>query len=484
MGRVVPSPANVMQTALVHHRAGRLRDAEKLYRRILKRHPKDADALHLLGLVEHQSGRQDAAKKLVDRALRQSPMTPAYLNTLGQVHSARGDLDAALEALTRAVSRQTDYVEAYHNLGNLHRARGDSDASKSAFLRALSYRPRHAESLNGLGALLRELGDVEGAVASIQRALESNPELADAHHNLALLYAQLDRHGPALSHFRRAMTLDPDPGRFLAAFVVELRRVQFNRWDDWYADLLTRLLTNPDLEHRSLIPATLSMLEHHRDVARALSSEDPDVSALAGHHLLAIVLRSGVVTDVGFERLVARLRAKLCSSPPDPEALELFAAVAEQCFNTEYAHWDTPPAPPIPGDVAGLALEWTVLAAASHGVLAAHADADRLAAIELERWSEPVRRVVRRTLVEPRTEAVLRERIRTVTPIRDRVSNAVRAQYEEHPYPRWLNVPRLPPQSLATSLACECPGSCSTFRSGRAPCSPAWEPAGILSASR
>ena len=54
--------------ALAHHQAGRLLQAEAIYRRILKAQPDDADALHLLGVVAHQRGEhEEAAAKITHR---------------------------------------------------------------------------------------------------------------------------------------------------------------------------------------------------------------------------------------------------------------------------------------------------------------------------------------------------------------------------------------------------------------------------------
>ena len=47
--------------ALQHHQAGRLADAEVLYRQILAVVPGHADALHSLGILAHQLGRDDVA---------------------------------------------------------------------------------------------------------------------------------------------------------------------------------------------------------------------------------------------------------------------------------------------------------------------------------------------------------------------------------------------------------------------------------------
>jgi len=50
-----------MQIARGHHQAGRLAQAETLYRQILEEQPNHADALHLLGVIACQAGRYELA---------------------------------------------------------------------------------------------------------------------------------------------------------------------------------------------------------------------------------------------------------------------------------------------------------------------------------------------------------------------------------------------------------------------------------------
>jgi SAM-dependent methyltransferase len=50
-------------------------------------------------------------------------------------------------------------------------------------------------------------------------------------------------------------------------------------------------------------------------------------------------------------------------------------------------------------------------------------------------------RLLLRQIVEPREEERLRAEIESLTPVEDPVSRAVRAQYEENPYPRWRRAP-------------------------------------------
>ena len=50
-----------LAAGLAHHQAGRLADAEAIYRDILAVEPRHAEALHLLGVLAHQIGQNEAA---------------------------------------------------------------------------------------------------------------------------------------------------------------------------------------------------------------------------------------------------------------------------------------------------------------------------------------------------------------------------------------------------------------------------------------
>ncbi len=452
----MPSAAKTLETAIDHHRVGRLADAEKLYRCVLRSTPQHPDALHLLGLVEHQRGRHAPALRLVDRALRVAPASPFYLNTLGEVHRAQGDLDAAARAFRSAIREKPDYVEAHHNLAQLELSRGELDAALTEFERALAIDPRFARSHNGHGAVLRELGDAEGAIASFARAIHVDPQYADAHFNLAWTYLLFDEHGLALAHFEAALQLAPDAReRYLPALVAGLRRARFDAYDAWYAALLVELFADPTVEHRALMSPALTLLAHDPVIRAALDGEI-DLRALAQRPLLLAVLRADVVTDLALEALVARLRDALAASPPMAELIDLFGAVTEQMFLTDYSSSGRSAPTLVLYDDAVLDA-WRVLVIASQRPLLHASGVDAIHGRPRASWPSAVDRVIRLTYDEPKTELELMTRIDTLTAIDDDTSRDVRAQYETHPYPRWIDLPRFVPEPLAASLDRELP---------------------------
>src|SRR5438477_4766355 len=128
--------AQTIETALAHHRAGRLGEAEAIYRQILQSNPNHADALHLLGVLAHQTGHNDAAVQLISQAIRQGAGSEAY-NNLGSVFRAQNNLQDAFGAYQKAMQLNPNFAEPYTNVGLLLYKCGRYDEALTHHRRAL-----------------------------------------------------------------------------------------------------------------------------------------------------------------------------------------------------------------------------------------------------------------------------------------------------------------------------------------------------------
>lgn len=79
------TPQQLLESGVSQHQAGRLAEAESLYRCILAQQPNHADAMHLLGIVAGQTGRSDMAEDLMRQAIRVKPDHAQAHSNLGVV---------------------------------------------------------------------------------------------------------------------------------------------------------------------------------------------------------------------------------------------------------------------------------------------------------------------------------------------------------------------------------------------------------------
>jgi len=205
--------SNVQQNlsaAIRLHQAGRLEEAEQVYRQILTEQPGHPDALHLLGLVTHQTGRSTEAIKLIQAALEARPEFPDAHANLGLVYRQLGQVELAIESLRRALKSEPDSAEWLHNLGA---ALLDAQRPQEAIAhlnRAVVLNPQLAEAWNGLGFAHHQLRNHAEEKACYERAVAIDPTLASAHLSLGLVLQQEGKIDDAISCFQQAVNLKPN----------------------------------------------------------------------------------------------------------------------------------------------------------------------------------------------------------------------------------------------------------------------------------
>jgi tetratricopeptide (TPR) repeat protein len=273
--------STILQALLLaqrHHQAGQLREAEQLYRQVLQVDPRQADALHLLGVIALQGDNQALALDYISQALRLKPhhaeahnnlgvvlcalgrpeeaavswrealrLNPQLAdahNNLGHSLSGQGQLAEAVGHLEQALRLRPDYAEAHHNLGRALNGQGRLAEAVGHFEQALRLRPDYAEAHSDLGIVLWEQGRLEEAAASYHRALGLKPQFPEAHNNLGIVLRDQGRLAEAEASYRQALRLKPDYAEAHNNLAVALK--EQNRPEEAVAHYEQALRLKPD----------------------------------------------------------------------------------------------------------------------------------------------------------------------------------------------------------------------------------------------
>ncbi|TMH15455.1 MAG: tetratricopeptide repeat protein, partial [Betaproteobacteria bacterium] len=204
------SPVESIQDAIVHHQAGRLHDADAIYRRILDVDPDNFDALHLGGMVCHQTGNSARAVALISQAVAIQPTNPFAHGDLALAYLACNRLDDAEQSLRKALALKPDWDDGHNRMGTLFKARGDAERAEACFSKSLELNAANAEALNNLANIYKERRDFAMAEQLYNRALLLRPDLAEAHNSLGGLYLRRDELGRAEECYLRALALRPE----------------------------------------------------------------------------------------------------------------------------------------------------------------------------------------------------------------------------------------------------------------------------------
>lgn len=149
-----------LTAAMALHRKGQLREAERIYKKILQSRPDEVNSLHLLGAIRLASGDAESARVLISRALELKPdYAEAHLN-LGSVWRALGQPQQALASYDAALALRADLVDAHYNRGVVLHESGALDAALASYRMVDSLQPEHAEALSNASLIHLLRGDL------------------------------------------------------------------------------------------------------------------------------------------------------------------------------------------------------------------------------------------------------------------------------------------------------------------------------------
>jgi tetratricopeptide (TPR) repeat protein/glycosyltransferase involved in cell wall biosynthesis len=205
-----PPVAPISETILIalkHQQAGRIAEAEQLYRQVLQQQPDYVDALNLLGALLYQQSQFEAAVTQFQRVLDLRPDSPDALNSVGVVLKAQGNLQAAIKHYQQALRHKPDHPEVQNNLGNALRELGQLNDAIAAYEQALRLKPNYPEAHHNLGMGLKDVGKLEEAIAQFREAILLKPNYAEAHQSLGAVLQKQGKPEAAIGYYQQAIAL-------------------------------------------------------------------------------------------------------------------------------------------------------------------------------------------------------------------------------------------------------------------------------------
>ena len=434
---------------------GPAEEAKRIYQDILTKFPKNKrarDGMKALlgGAIGNASKVQDPPqdqqqslinlysqghlKQALEQAnvlLRQFPSSSFLYNICGAANQVSGRLDAAIEAYKKALAIKPDYAEAYYNMGNALQDQSKLDEAIASYDKALAIKPDYAEAHYNMGVTLQEQGKLEEAIEAHNKALDIEPDHTEALYNMGILLksATFTESNPSIQRIISSILnhktyIRPSE---LAQCSVNLLKFEpsLQRVFEKHSDFNQKLLLNEAVLALSELPLLMKLMS---------------VCPLADLELEA------VITDIRSEILLCIFEIKVSL-----EVLRFQSALALQCFTNEYIYsqndTETKALQTLEAEVEKTLSNEQQPNPQSILCLASYKALHNYEWVDLLTVTSDIEEVFKRQVLEPRQEIYLKSNIPTLDEITDKISSKVREQYEENPYPRWVNLvlPLKPP---------------------------------------
>ena len=395
------------------------------------------------------------------------------------VQEGLGRAEDALAALEMAIASRGNYVAALVNLTALLRRTGRLETAVANCRRVLELEPENYTVHATLGSSLQDLGRLAEAEASYRQALTFNPQYTEARANLAEILRMTGRNEEALGLLFDLVAEAPGDIQLRRMLAFVLSDFQIVSAGEKVRGVLLSLCKD-DMSTKSIIPSIIALLKSEKGF-RVLQENTrlgkdpfaplaPAVARFLSEPLLLEALPRMAMGDASIEQVLTHLRRCIllrAGLAPAFEALhgavptQFVLALVRHCLLSGYVFIAREDEVKIVATlreaveerlrsaiIAPCALELPLAVVALYEPLHKVKGHQQLAERTTEEWSEGFRPIVREQIENRRREREIAGQIRPLTGIADRVSLAVRAQYEENPYPRWVTVASPNPDTI------------------------------------
>lgn len=206
------SPAQVqrlLQEGIVHHRAGRLAQAETLYRRARAAQPRHFDAVHLSGIVALQQGRAAEAVEFLTVAHKISPLNMPCAFRLGVALIMSGQPREAEPVLREALKHDANSAEGWDHLAHSLKLQDRLVEALECHQRAVKLKPDFALGWYNFGLTLSMVGRSPDALRCHEHAIAADPKYAKGYYGRAQALHQQHRLTEAIEAYERYLELEP-----------------------------------------------------------------------------------------------------------------------------------------------------------------------------------------------------------------------------------------------------------------------------------
>ncbi|MHB8267490.1 tetratricopeptide repeat protein [Bradyrhizobium sp.] len=172
--------ARALAEAIAHHHAGRLMEAERLYRVVIGLVPRHGEASRRLGSLLVEDGKPAQAVPLLQDALQAEPNNLEALYCFADALRELGMCEAALDYYAKVLKARPNVAGVHVTIGVCWHALGKPEVARACYMKALEIQPNFPEAESNLGGLLHVEGKIAEALEIYNRVLVHAPDNQNA----------------------------------------------------------------------------------------------------------------------------------------------------------------------------------------------------------------------------------------------------------------------------------------------------------------
>ena len=200
----------IIQQAIKAHRKKDLKEAEKLYREIIKTEPKQPDANHNLGLILALKNQIDEALIFFKTATEINPDVEQFWLSYIKFFIQQKKYDDAEIISKKALKFKANFEQVNQLLGLILIDLGKFDEAETIYRKIIELNPDYSEAYNNLGTIFYKNSNFKEAEVNYKKAIELKSDYLVAYNNLYSTLLKLNKPEEAKKNYNKSIKLKSD----------------------------------------------------------------------------------------------------------------------------------------------------------------------------------------------------------------------------------------------------------------------------------
>ena len=231
------------------HTSGRVKEAQKIYIKLLKIYKKNHLLLYFIGTTFLQLKKYDEAINNFEQSLKYNSFFPETYNNLGVALAEKKKYSLALNNYNKAINLKVDYADAYLNRGISFIKLLKYDEAISDLNIVISKDPYNSKAYNSLGNAFKELEKYDQAIASFEKAIKINGNYLEAISNKANVFETQKKFKDSLNLINQIYKKDPSFSGLLQKIITN--KMSIFEWEEF--DELKEIIKNKLFKNKIIL---------------------------------------------------------------------------------------------------------------------------------------------------------------------------------------------------------------------------------------
>ena len=446
------SPQAYSNLGNLYKEEGELKQSVFYQTKAIEIDPKFINAYFNLGNLMRDLNNLQKAQEFYKKVIELNPNLAVGYTNLGITLSDLNLFDEAEKNLLKAINLNPSQYQAHYNLGNLYRTKGHLKLSENYYKKAISSNRYFASSYFNLVIVLQEQNKLDEAEKIAKLYLENDQSSSKAYINLGNILKDKGKYNEALMNYKKAYELSSENTDYLNYAILLIENVNPKVFETKILkEIINIILNQKDIRHGEIFKAFNSIYEKKRlNILLSKDLEELHCGAkkiIQEDELFINALNNIVFQNPSWEEFIKNIRFNFLEIiyknkkiSNYSEILKITIAIASQCFLNEYIYSLKSQEKLMINKLINKSknknlnkLEIAILACYEP----LYKNFKSLSYFKNDSNNNCFNSLIKVQLAEPLKELEISKKIRKIGSIKNAVSEKVKNQYEQNPYPRW-----------------------------------------------